>query len=137
MHRDAIEIEVRSIKKLCGNGGHPHIVSFLRFGEVTNTHYYFLDMELCALNLDQYIHSKLSPNLLPSELTPFLEKAPPPFKSHQIWNIMQQIASGVTYLHNLSMAHRDLKPANGEPNCCIPLIYSSVIFTKESGVEIG
>lgn len=111
---DAIELELQSIKKLSGGGQHANIISFLRNGKLRNTHYYFIDMELCDMNLDQYIHRQTTDSSNPSQLIPyFVTDGPSAVKSNQIWNIMQQIASGVVHLHTLSMAHRDLKPANG------------------------
>jgi serine/threonine-protein kinase/endoribonuclease IRE1 len=124
---ETIENEVRSIKKLSSNGQHANIISFLRTGKLRNTHYYFIDMELCNMNLDQYIYHKTINSLDPSQALPyFITDSPSPVKSHQIWNIMRQIANGVVHLHTLSMAHRDLKPANGtlffflvNYQCCI------------------
>ena len=70
-------------------------------------------MELCDLNLEEYIHRPTPPN--PSESIPyFIKNAPTPLKAQQIWNVMMQIASGVKYMHTtLHVVHRDLKPANG------------------------
>jgi len=49
--RREIDNEVRSMKTLCGNGTHKNIVSFLKFGELPKSSYYFIDMKLCDLNL--------------------------------------------------------------------------------------
>ena len=69
----------------------------------------FIDMELCDLNLDDYIHCTKSEAMVP---TYFIKDQPPPIKSLQIWNVMLHIANGVEFLHRKRMIHRDLKPAN-------------------------
>ena len=108
-----IENEARAIGKICGKGPHPHIVDVLELGELHNTGYFFIDMELCDLNLAEYIGRSIPPK--PTESIPyFIKNAPPPLKAQQIWNIMIQIASGVDYMHTLNVVHRDLKPANGK-----------------------
>lgn len=87
-------------------------MTVLRLGELRNTPLYFIDMELCDLNLDEYIYRSVPP--VSSESIPyFIRNVPPPLKAQQIWNIMRQIASGVEHIHNLNLVHRDLKPANG------------------------
>jgi serine/threonine protein kinase len=113
IRREEIEFEVQAIRKICGNGLHPHIVEVLKLGELRNTDYYFIDMELCDLNLEEYIYCSTPPN--PSKSIPyFIKDAPPPLKAQQIWNIMRQIASGVKHMHALNIVHRDLKPANSK-----------------------
>lgn len=111
INRDEIEREVQAIGKICGKGAHTNIVVVFKLGELRNTPYYFIDMELCDLSLKEYIHRTTPPTY--SESVPcFIKNALPPLKAQQIWNIMRQIASGVMYLHTINVVHRDLKPAN-------------------------
>ena len=66
-------------------------------------------MELCDLNLFDFIHRSTQP----LESVPFFIKdAPPPLKAQQIWNVMKHVTEGVNYLHTLNLVHRDLKPEN-------------------------
>jgi hypothetical protein len=51
-----VKNEVRAIKKLCGESQHPNLVDILRYGNMVNSPtYYFIDMELCDMDLDAYI----------------------------------------------------------------------------------
>lgn len=102
---------MRAINKICEKE-HPNIVAVFKFGELCDTSHYFIDMELCDLNLAEYIHRQTPPNPLES-IPSFIKDGPPPFRAQQIWNIMKQIANGVMYIHGLKQVHRDLKPANG------------------------
>ena len=107
-----IDNEVRAIMRLCGEGNHKNIVSVLKWGELPNSPYYFIDMELCDLNLAVYIHRTDTPSL--SESLPyFIKDASVDLRALQIWNIMRQIAKGITYIHKHDLVHRDVKPANG------------------------
>jgi serine/threonine protein kinase len=127
-----IEHEVEVIRKICGKGAHPHIVAILKFGELLNTSYYFIDMELCDLNLKDFIHSPVSQN--PS-IPSFVENAPPQLRVLQIWNIMMQIASGLVYMHSLNVVHRDLKPANGTlPHQSVSLLTYIVLYSRRDSV---
>jgi serine/threonine protein kinase len=105
--------EARAITKVCTKEHtHPNIVTVLNHGGIPNTPYYLFDMELCDLNLHDYIHRKAPPK--PSESIPFFHKdAPALLKAKQIWNVMKQIACGVQFIHSQGVVHRDLKPANG------------------------
>jgi len=97
---------------VCRRPLHPNIVAVLKLGPLPQTPYYFIDMELCDLNLAEYIHRRTP--LSPSESIPyFVKDAEPPLKAQQIWSIMYEIAKGLAFMHSLRVAHRDLKPANG------------------------
>jgi ankyrin repeat protein len=129
LDRQVVHGEARAITKLCARERpHENIVVVLNHGELPNTPYYFFDMELCALNLDDYIHRETPPN--PSESLPFFIKdAPGSLKAQQIWNIMTQIASGVKHIHSHGAVHRDLKPAN---SIFLKIIANVVLYSRNS-----
>lgn len=103
------------------NGGHRHIVSILRHGWHNNSPFwYFLDMELCDLNLHQYnqYHHKSNSSFdisqIPSNGSIFItEKCSLPTWFHNIWTIGVHLAQGLQYIHFKGIVHRDLKPSNG------------------------
>ena len=111
-----IDTEIRVLTELSREGIHPHIVAVLRIGELPNSQDLFIDMELCDLNLAEYIYGSKPRDLVP---TFFIKDQSPPMKASQVWTVMLQLAKGVEYLHRKAIIHRDLKPANG--NCCIGL----------------
>jgi serine/threonine protein kinase len=109
--REVVENELRAITKLCGRGAHKNIVAILGHGELDNSSLYFIDMELCDLSLETYIHRVEPPNQ--SESIPyFIRDAEPPLTALQICNVMIDIVSGLKYIHSHNEVHRDLKPAN-------------------------
>ena len=73
--------------------------------------YYFIDMELCDLNLAEFIHDPVSQN--PS-IPSLVKDITPSLRAQQVWYIMMHITSGLAYLHSLNVVHRDLKPPNGK-----------------------
>jgi serine/threonine protein kinase len=95
----SVRNEIRAITKLC-DGSH-NIIKVLRCGEYQDLSYAYIDMELCSLNLDEYIKSKWA--VYPVEGVP---------DEVSLWNIMTQIANGVAFVHSEQEIHRDLKPSN-------------------------
>lgn len=61
---------------------------------------YFVDMELGKESLEDYIR-RVHPLFLVD-----------------VWEIMQQIAAGIAFIHRKGIIHRDLKPANGNIYRC-------------------
>jgi serine/threonine protein kinase len=100
------------VTELSKTGGHPYIVSVLRIGELRNSRYLFIDMELCDLNLAEYLYCSKPRSQV---ATFFVKNQPPPMKARQIWTVMLQVTKGVEYLHGQDLIHRDLKPANSHP----------------------
>jgi serine/threonine protein kinase len=105
--------EVQMLKVL-SKERHPHIVSVFRIGMLRNSQDLFIDMELCDLNLRDYIRGTKPRDLVPAF---FVRDQPPPMLARQIWHVMLQITTGVEYLHCQQVVHRDLKPANGIEPC--------------------
>jgi len=109
-----IRKEVDAIKKLCGLDSHDNIIQVLNHGHLSNPIFYFIDMELCDLNLHDYIHGQRPLTQSQSGSVPHLIDAEGVKSILQIWTVMGQIASGVEYIHRQNQVHRDIKPANGE-----------------------
>jgi serine/threonine protein kinase len=70
-----------------------------RQGEVTDSAYYYIDMELCDENLDQFMRAHRPSSSSPIQLP-------------LVWNIMVQITSGLAFIRELGEIHRDIKPRN-------------------------
>ena len=94
---DAIQNEHRAVVKLCRDSN-KHLVAVYSLGKFTDSSQYFIDMELCDMNLEQYIQTS-------------------PVEIDRIWEIMKDISDGVTFIHNHNEVHRDLKPRNGTLSC--------------------
>jgi len=111
--QEEIERETAAVKKITAGplSREKNIVTILDFGKLPRTPFYFIDMELCEISLEDYIYPSEPLNSTQS-IPFFVKEAPPPMKARQIWNIMKQIANGVVYLHGLGIVHRDLKPPN-------------------------
>jgi len=93
----SFENELRVITKLCKSGSHAHIVSVFRLGEVKDSALFYIDMELCDGNLDQFMRERGSAITL-----------------NDVWNVMLQITSGLAHIHSQGEVHRDIKPRNSE-----------------------
>jgi len=107
-----VEREVHAIQRLCvGPETHRNIVQVMNHGLLWNSPYYYIDMELCDLNLEDYIQEKTPSNTVGS--LPCFIKGGGLDALIQTWTIMSQIASGVEYIHSEHQIHRDIKPGNG------------------------
>jgi serine/threonine protein kinase len=90
---------------------HKNIVSVFDYGHLS--HYiYFIDMELCDLNLERWIYK--SWNERAARRLPHLAiDLPPRARMGQVWDIMEDITRAVAFIHEHRSVHRDLKPSNG------------------------
>lgn len=66
----AIANEIRVVEKLCKDGAHPNIMMILKHGWLNTDQYYFFDMELCAMNLENFIDADLKTVLRSQYLNP-------------------------------------------------------------------
>jgi serine/threonine protein kinase len=105
-----IENERRAIEKLCDTP-HDNIIEILQHGRFSNqSPMYFFDMELCEINLEQYIRGSKTGirGLVDWEIA--LKDGQHEFL---IIAIMQQLLSGLAFIHDRGEVHRDLTPQNG------------------------
>ena len=83
--------------------------------------YYYLDMEYCSETLEERIHRNKNyerltgiHSAMESPSTASAIPGPTPaFTSEQVLDILENICSGLQYLHQEELVHRDLKPRNG------------------------
>jgi serine/threonine protein kinase len=106
-----IENEARVIEKLSANGGHENIIAVLEHGRLSEDRYYF-DMEICMLNLEDFISGEIKSILGMSKyIDPQFNEGS--LRCLSMWMITKQILSGLEFIHSHGELHRDLKPRNG------------------------
>jgi serine/threonine protein kinase len=91
-----------------GRDSNDHLVTVFRHGKLFDSQYYFIDMELCDMDLNYYIYEVQSDRDLRFE-----NSLPLRADVQDIWKIMRDISDGVAFIHNKMEIHRDIKPANG------------------------
>jgi serine/threonine protein kinase len=99
------------IEKLGANGGHPNIVSAFGHGKLEDDRYYF-DMEICILNLDDYISGDFK---IRYGIAKYLDPKSPDIDELgclSFVGIITQFTNGLEFIHSKGQLHRDLKPRN-------------------------
>ena len=99
------------MNKLCQNF-HNNLIAIYQHGFL-HPALYFIDMEFCDTNLEEYIQCKKRCVHGLMDWDKAIEKGHGEFI---ICAIMQQIISGLKYIHDQGEVHRDLNPQNGEAN---------------------
>ena len=103
------------IDKICTTG-HGNIVQILLHDWFKSGSIYFIDMELCNLNLHDYIYRteeySRHASAFSNNLTFVVEDSSPQLKLVNIWTIIDHIAQGLEFIHEKHYIHRDLKPLN-------------------------
>jgi serine/threonine protein kinase len=105
--------EARVIDLLKEHGASEHIVTVFGHGWLPQSSHYFIDMELYAGTLEEYIQDESS---VPYTL--FTNRNRDPFpklikrEDGNIWDMMEQIANGLAFVHGGGYVHRDVKPRN-------------------------
>jgi len=98
-------------------GQHDNIVSILAFGDMHGTtSRYYIDMELCDMDLDSYIHHRKSESLFEAlhDLPIFVSLGDPPQTQWiNVAIIMTHISAGLSFLHANDLIHRSTRPADG------------------------
>jgi hypothetical protein len=108
-----IENETRVFQTLGANGGHENVILALKHGRLDEDRYYF-DMELCILNLADYISGDIKSIYgLSKYIDP--KSGLEDLGCLSMWGIINQITDGLAYIHSHNQFHRDLKPQNGIP----------------------
>jgi serine/threonine protein kinase len=124
---ETVQNELRAIDKL-RKPSHKNIVHVIKHGELKYMSLYFVDMELCDLNLHKYINRIWTPEI-ETEMPYFTMTLTPRMRLAQLWSIIEDITEGLVFIHSLKEIHRDLKPRNGSLllNCLV----ISFIFTTQ------
>lgn len=125
--------EVRAIEKLFDRVAHPNLVAVLSHGWVPHLRFYYIDMELCQGNLDNYIKN-LHPYQYDMSGSRSLLGLGHERGIWNVWDIVEQITSGIQYIHSCKEVHRDIKPQNGLSFQCQRSRQSS-FFLKLSQLE--
>ena len=134
MTKEDVLNEARAIDVLRENGTMDNLVSVTSHGWLSDSPYYYIDMELCHGNLEDYIENR--PQIQYIQLrNPRLHAVRLMERGvWNLWDIMEQIASGVEFIHACKQVHRDLKPRNSNHHLNLRLM-SSLIFCIVQGLE--
>jgi serine/threonine protein kinase len=109
---EVIKNEASVVTKLC-MCGHPNIIQVFNHGRMSEYPYYFIDMELCDLTLDDYVTQRWAPQG-EERGSYFMGKLSVMEKMKQTADILNDVTTGVAFIHQQKAIHRDLKPSNSK-----------------------
>jgi serine/threonine protein kinase len=106
---NTISTQVAAIDKLSVSR-HENILEVLKHGWLSNSYFYFFDMEFCDVSLDSAIKEGDISHLRRSgvERIKFSDWLRSTFR------IARQIIDGLAFIHRSGEIHRGLKPSNGK-----------------------
>lgn len=123
----SIASEIRAIETLC-NGSHQNVIKVFCHGLLRpGRSVYFIDMEMCDANLEEFVAGQ----------TQFQELInwPKASKSLRIRyalnDVMKQILEGLIFIHSHDEVHRDLSPQNCIAFICVCL--TAVLYSVNDG----
>ena len=97
--RQDIFNEFQTIEQLCKQSSHENIVAVYRYDRLGD--WYYIDMELCEFNLEQYIYDFDT-----------ADRTLPVLTMSTLLKIMQEVSRGLAFIHESRKVHRDIKPQN-------------------------
>ena len=107
-----IDNEAKTMDKLC-RSSHNNIVEIYKHGFLEASAFYFIDVEFCDTNLEEYIQCQKRAVHGLMDWDTAIKMGHGEFI---ICAIMQQIIGGLKYIHDQGLVHRDLNPQNGQAN---------------------
>lgn len=96
--------------KALNRESHTNIIRYIADGSIVENASYFIDMELCHINLNEYMKGSRDVKGIYG-LPRWNSEKPDVFL---ITAIMQQLLSGLAFIHKYGKVHRDLDPRNGK-----------------------
>ena len=106
-----IQNETRVIEKFQLHDVHENVIEIMSHGWLAKSESYYIDMELCAFSLREFLLWNIRAKLERRYLDTCVH--PDEVDSLSFWTILTHIARGVSFIHSKEECHRDLKPENG------------------------